>query len=114
MNGALCQKLIFKFWTALPEDKLDLAKLLFEVIKQKVPVWVWAYQQPPDAIEFFTRVDRLLTPDNLKDSALLAQAILNQRQDLRELGLLFDCHTRIPRLPTLAVDASGRLRQPAA
>ncbi|WP_008307741.1 nucleoside phosphorylase [Leptolyngbya sp. PCC 6406] len=114
MNGALCQKLIFKFWTALPEDKLDLAKLLFEVIEQKVPVWVWAYQQPPDAIEFFTRVDRLLTPDNLKDSALLAQAILNQRQDLRELGLLFDCHTRIPRLPTLAVDASGRLRQPAA
>jgi nucleoside phosphorylase len=114
MQGALRQKLIFKFWAALPEDKLDVAKLLFEVIEQKIPVWIWAYQPPSDAIEFFARVDQLLTPDNLKDSALLSQAILNQRQDLRELGLLFDCHTRIPRLPTLAVDESGRLQQPAA
>lgn len=113
-EGALNQKFIFKLLVKLPEDRGDLADLLYEVIESKVPIWLWAYQDPANPADLSTRVDGLLTPGNLKESALLARAILNQRQDLRELGLLFDCHTRIPRLPTLAVDELGRLRQPAA
>ncbi|TVQ25105.1 MAG: nucleoside phosphorylase [Leptolyngbya sp. DLM2.Bin15] len=113
-EGFLNKKLIFKFLMKLPEDRDDLADLLYEVIGSKVPIWLWAYQSPSNPADLSTRLDQLLTLDNLKESALLAQAILNQRQNLQELGLLFDCHTRIPRLPTLAVDESGRLRQPAA
>ena len=80
-----------------------------------VPIWVWAYKSPTDLADFTERVDRLLTGhENLRESAMLAQLILDQRSDLQELGLLFDCHTRIPKLPALAVDESGQLRQPAA
>jgi len=113
-EGALNQKLIFKFLVTLPADKDDLADLLYEVIESKVPIWLWVYRDPTNAIDLSTRVDTLLTPDNLRESASLAQAILDQRQDLRELGLLFDCPTRFPSLPALAINESGRLRQPAA
>lgn len=113
-DGALDQKFVFKFLATLPEDQDDLADLLYTVIESKVPIWLWAYEQPAASVDFVRRVDTLLTPENLRESAMLAQSILAQRPGLRELGLLFDCHIRIPRLPTLAVDESGRLHQPAA
>lgn len=114
LRGALNQKLIFKFLVTLPEDKDDLADMLYEVIESKVPIWLWVYQVPANATDLSTRVDALLIPDNLRESTSLAQAILDQRQDLRELGLLFDCPTRFPSLPALAINELGRLRQPAA
>ena len=114
-EGVLDKKLIFKFLSTLPEDKDDLADLLYEVVESMVPIWGWAYKSPTDLADFTERVDRLLTGhENLRESAMLAQLILDQRSDLQELGLLFDCHTRIPKLPALAVDESGQLRQPAA
>lgn len=112
-DGALEQKFLFKFLVTLPDDQEELASLLYEVVESKVPIWLWMYHDPSDA-DFANRVDALLTLENIKESAALAQAILNQRRNLQELGLLFDCHTRIPRLPNLAVDESGRLRPPAA
>ncbi|MGB3300340.1 MAG: hypothetical protein WBA76_18915 [Phormidesmis sp.] len=114
-EGALDKKLIFKFLSTLPEDKDELADLLYGVVESKVPIWFWAYELPADLTDFAERVDRLLVGhENLRESAMLAQLILEQRSDLQELGLLFDCHTRIPKLPALAVDESGQLRQPAA
>ena len=114
-EGLLDRKLIFKFLSTLPEDKGDLADLLYEVVESKVPIWFWAYELPANLTDFAERVDRLLAQhENLRESAMLAQLILDQRSDFQELGLLFDCHLRIPQLPTLAVDASGQLRQPAA
>ncbi len=114
-EGALDKKLVFKFLVTLPEDREDLADLLYAVVESKVPIWLWAYQEPSSATGFSARVDALLNePENLREAAVLAQSILDQRQDLLELGLLFDCHTRIPCLPTLAVNEAGRLRQPAA
>lgn len=113
-EGKLAQKLIFKLWETLPEDKDDLADLIFEVIQEKVPLWLWTYKPPTNKENFKTSVDHLLTPENFIDSATLGESILAHRENIQELGFLFDTCTRIPCLPTLAVDESGRLRQPAA
>jgi nucleoside phosphorylase len=107
----LLDKLVFKFLSALPEDQDDLQNLLYLVIFSKVPVWLWSYGRPGDAVAFSAAIDLLLSAKNLTDSATFAQAIRKQRVKLPHLGVLCDCPTR---LPVLVDWKNSRLRQPAA
>ncbi|MDX2097215.1 MAG: hypothetical protein SFW36_05515 [Leptolyngbyaceae cyanobacterium bins.59] len=111
LQEALRNKLVFKFLSSLPEDEADLQDLLIEVLFSNVLVWFWAYECPSDTNAFSSTIDPLLSPQNLIDSATLARVIREQRQALPNLGVLYDCPTR---LPVLVDWKNGRLREPAA
>jgi nucleoside phosphorylase len=105
----LLNKLVFKFLSGLPENEDDLMDLLSVVIFSKVPVWLWSYGCPGDSNAFSAAIDPLLCAQNMADSATFAQAIREQRASLPNLGVLYDCPTR---LPVLVDWKNGRLRQP--
>ncbi|WP_187152977.1 phosphorylase family protein [Acaryochloris marina] len=108
----LPEKLVFKLWETLPEDIDELRSLISGVIEEKVPLWLWTYETPVNGDEFKKTVDKVLKPENFTESAALGESILTHRKKIQELGFLFDNCTRIPCLPTLAVNESGRLTQP--
>ena len=104
--------LILKLLMVLPEDLQEREQMLNALFQSGVPLWFWAYQTPTNASDLSTAIDELLTADNLKEAAMLAEAARKKRKQLPDLGLLFECHTRKPRLPV--VTKSDHLRQPAA
>jgi len=84
--------------------------LLVEIIFSKVLVWFWSYGCPQDSSSLNSGLDTILSSANLQDSACLAEAICNNRQNLPNLGVLCECPTR---LPVLVDWKNGQLRQPS-
>ncbi|MBE7386282.1 MAG: 5'-methylthioadenosine/S-adenosylhomocysteine nucleosidase [Leptolyngbya sp. SIO1E4] len=99
---------ILKLLTVLPDDKDDLLNLLTILLNSGIPVWFWAYKTP-DVTPLSSAINQLLTADNLKEVATLAETIRKRRKDLPHLGVLFDCPTRRP-----AFASVSPYRQPAA
>jgi nucleoside phosphorylase len=101
--------LVLKLLSTLPEDLEDLEQLLSIVLWSGMPIWFWSYSCPPDSEKLSGEIDSLLNKSNLQDSATFATAINKQRKTLPDLGVLYDCPTR---LPVLVDWKNGRLRQP--
>ena len=110
LSTVLQNKLIFKFSANLPDDEEHLKRLLSEILFSKVLVWFWSYSCHQDCSSLDSSLDTILRSANLQDSACLAEAICNNRQNLPNLGVLFECPTR---LPVLVDWKNGKLRQPS-
>ena len=104
--------LILKLLMVLPEDPQELGQMINALLRSGIPLWFWSYRSPTDVLALSKLIDDLLTMENLSDAATLSEAVRKKRKHLPDLGLLFECHTRTPLLPT--VGESERLRQPAA
>lgn len=104
--------LILKLLTVLPEDQKELLQFMNALLRSGIPLCFWTYRAPTDISALSKTINELLTVENLSEEAVLAEVVRKKRKQLPDLGLLFECHTRIPRLPT--IDELSRLRQPVA